>query len=313
MNIYIMKYNKERKLLLEKKYKKFPLVHELDLDSQQLNNKISNKINIKDLTDEEFGWYLAGLISSDGSISKAITISFHIDDTSLAYAIKERLSQGYIYFQKYSKASEYRITSKEGIKKVLELTNGKYYSEYKLNFMKLHDYTNKYNIILKPPVDFKENPINSNYFLSGFTDGDGTFKIRYSKSKTQTKGVQVGFLFRIKQKYNPILNAIQMSLGGRIHFCKKAEVFEYCSSSFAVIPNVIAYFNSFPLFSTKYINYLKWEQGSSLIFKREHLTSEGLKIIEGIKNSMNRKLLLQYPDSNTQSIIKNNKEDIIEE
>jgi hypothetical protein len=45
--------------------------------------------------DNDFGYYLAGLIEGDGYIGKrSIEIAFHIDDISLAYYIKERIGYG---------------------------------------------------------------------------------------------------------------------------------------------------------------------------------------------------------------------------
>lgn len=87
--------------------------------------------NFDNLSDEEFGWYLAGLIASDGSISyKGIEISFNINDISLGYSLKERLRVGYFSFHKTDKVAKFGIASREGIIKVLNLINGKFYSNY---------------------------------------------------------------------------------------------------------------------------------------------------------------------------------------
>jgi len=52
-------------------------------------------------TEEEFGFYLAGLIEGDGYIGKrSIQIAFHISDSHLAYYIKKRIGYGNI--TKYS-------------------------------------------------------------------------------------------------------------------------------------------------------------------------------------------------------------------
>jgi single-stranded DNA-specific DHH superfamily exonuclease len=52
-------------------------------------------------SEEDFGYYLAGLIEGDGYIGKrSIEIAFHINDISLAYYIKKRIGYGNV--TKYS-------------------------------------------------------------------------------------------------------------------------------------------------------------------------------------------------------------------
>jgi len=52
-------------------------------------------------SEDEFGFYLAGLIEGDGYISKrSVEIAFHISDSHLAYYIKKRIGYGNI--TKYS-------------------------------------------------------------------------------------------------------------------------------------------------------------------------------------------------------------------
>jgi hypothetical protein len=46
-------------------------------------------------SEEEFGFYLAGLIEGDGYIGKrSIEIAFHISDIALAYYIKKKIGFG---------------------------------------------------------------------------------------------------------------------------------------------------------------------------------------------------------------------------
>ncbi len=63
-------------------------------------NTISDHIPIhkKTVSEDEFGYYLAGLIEGDGYINKkviGITIAFHRLDASLAYYIKKRVGHGW--------------------------------------------------------------------------------------------------------------------------------------------------------------------------------------------------------------------------
>jgi hypothetical protein len=87
--------------------------------------KISDHIeNKKPISETELGNYLAGLIEGHGSISEEkIEIRLHELDVSLAYYIKKRIGYGKVI--KKSNAVIYELKHLEGLKKVLELINGK--------------------------------------------------------------------------------------------------------------------------------------------------------------------------------------------
>lgn len=62
----------------------------------------------------------------------------------------------------------------EGLKRVLRLVNGKFLANYKINQLLNHGYDIKFNTAILPPANFD---LNSNYWLSGFSDADGSFEI----------------------------------------------------------------------------------------------------------------------------------------
>ena len=91
-------------------------------------NLVSDHIPIhkKPVKDEEFAFYLAGLIEGDGSIkNKAIniTIAFHLNDAPLAYYIKKRIGYGVIDKLKNKNALIYRANL-EGSIVIAKLING---------------------------------------------------------------------------------------------------------------------------------------------------------------------------------------------
>jgi hypothetical protein len=69
----------------------------------------------------EFGFYLAGLIDGDGHFSNQgqLIITFHIKDIKLAYYIRSAVGFGQIYKVKNAAAVNFVISSKIGIKKVI--------------------------------------------------------------------------------------------------------------------------------------------------------------------------------------------------
>jgi hypothetical protein len=53
---------------------------------------------------------------------------------------------------------------------------------------------------------------------------------------------------------------------------------------------VIKYFNKFPLFSSKYLDFLAWEEAHNLILNKAHYKKnglDGLNRIKHLKNNMN--------------------------
>jgi len=55
---------------------------------------------------------------------------------------------------------------------------------------------------------------------------------------------------------------------------------------------IIEYFNFFPLFSSKHLDFLIWKEVFELILNKQHLIKngiEGLNKIENLKNQMNNK------------------------
>jgi len=142
---------------------------------------VHNTKHLKPISDNHFGYYLAGLIDGDGHFSsnQQLSISFHSNDISLAYFIKKRLAFGNIYKIKNKNAYNLVISKKEGLIYVLHLINGK---------LRTYKYDQVLNNILSHPK-FKDilNNINfrldltgnlNNYWLAGFSDADASFQIK---------------------------------------------------------------------------------------------------------------------------------------
>src|SRR5204863_9482335 len=95
---------------------------------EKIKNIPNNKPKqIKLINNEDFEYYLAGLIDGDGHFSSAeqLVIVFHILDVSLAYYIKKRLGYGSVKKVKNKKAVIFVISSKKGLEVVFNLITGK--------------------------------------------------------------------------------------------------------------------------------------------------------------------------------------------
>jgi hypothetical protein len=121
----------------------------------------------KSLNDEQFGYYLAGIIDGDGHFSsnQQLVIVFHLLDVSLAYFIKKRIGYGNVKKVKDKNAYLYILSSKDGIKKVLNLINGKIRTESKLNQIYNNILSHNSYMEISKIVNFK---LNSNKCLSNY-------------------------------------------------------------------------------------------------------------------------------------------------
>ena len=238
--------------------------------------------------DEELGYYLAGLIEGDGNIgNRIITIAINYKDIKNAYYLKKLIGYGKIIrYSHTDKAFRLIFSTKLARKKVFELINGKLLGPYKIQQLIDQKYDIEFNINIKPVIKFN---LLENYWLTGFSDADGSFGVFINKSNTHKLGFNVTLLFRIKQKYNDLLIPIKNLLGGGIYIFNKntdTEIYQYSSNNFKNAYNVIKYFSIYPpLHNSKYVHYLKWYKVYLIIQNKLHLTENGLKKIKLIKRN----------------------------
>jgi hypothetical protein len=114
---------------------------------------------LKPQNDDHFGHYLAGLIDGDGYFSNQLQliIVFDILSVSLAYYLKKRIGYGNVRKVKNKNAYILIIASFKGIKKVIDLINGKIRNRNKLDQINNNILTHKNFVNLKNSIDFKFN------------------------------------------------------------------------------------------------------------------------------------------------------------
>src|SRR5436190_1132191 len=136
---------------------------------------------------------------------------------------------------------------------------------------KLGDIYSKIKLIsVHVPTHLK--PANDNQFghyLAGLIDGDGHFSkqqqlvivfnsLDVSLAYYIKKQIGFGNMRKVKNKKKiDTLILIKNFLGGNIGYRKNQDTYYYGSTSFGSAKNVVDYFNSFHLLSSKYISYLK--------------------------------------------------------
>lgn len=277
-----------------------------------LNNKNKN-YNINS--------YLAGLIESDGAImvsldqskhTPTISIVFNIKDLPLAKYIITKLGYGSIQKSLSKNAIKLVIRNKKGIVHLVSLING-YFRTPKISALNIlidwinarPSYSNLISYKLqKLPLDISN--LNTNAWLSGFSDGDASFQIRVTKGK---KYNIISVTYELSQSrinieslelYRPIMELISklcLSKVTAIHLSKFDRTgtqmgLRVRNTNISGAINIKEYFDKFPLFSSKYLDFLCWSEALQLILDKVHLNKEnnsGIIKLENLKNSMNNK------------------------
>lgn len=259
----------------------------------KISDHISKKTHKKNLTDEQFGYFLAGLIEGDGWFGEnTLHIIFHESDTSLAYYIKKRIGYGNIYKIKNKKAVRYVCKHSSGLSKILNLINGKFVSHFKYDQLIKHNYPALFNINFLLPVN---NISLENYWLAGFTQADGCFHISIVKSKTNKSGYSVRLEFSLKQNDKIPLKLLfdTLKMGNLSQY--SSGIWCYKSSGYFTAYNLINYFDNFKVFDGKYIQFLKFRKVYIMVTKGLHLEAKGIKKIISIKSKGS-------PETSTQEV-----------
>ena len=244
--------------------------------------------HIKPINNDQIGHYLAGLIDGDGHFSHAqeLVIVFSSPDASLAYYLKERLSNCNVRKVKDKNAYLLIVSKKEGILVVLNLINGKLRSENTFNQV-INNILN-HNRYKDISINFTMNYSDDfyNHWLAGFSDANASFQIKIINRSLINKA-EVRLNYQIEKKNKILLLKIKDYIGGNIGYRNTQDTYYYGSTSFGSAKNIIEYFNKFNLQSRKHVSYLRWRKVYMLIQNREHLTDKGLNKIIKIKSLIN--------------------------
>jgi len=130
-------------------------------------------------SDMEFGYYLAGLIESEGSFQgNQLIISFHELDAPLAYYIKKQIGYGSVSKIQGKRAYKLVISKKAGVLKVIRLIDGKL-----RGWSKIEQVKRNWDIELTPANP--ESCLLNDSWLAGFSDAGccAFFKSRPSNDR----------------------------------------------------------------------------------------------------------------------------------
>src|SRR5947209_17566024 len=96
-----------------------------------------------------------------------------------------------------------------------------------------------------------------------------------------------------KNSYFDVLTEITMFLNCNLKIRKQIstgnQYFNITASSRKSLSIILAYFKSFSLYSSKYLDYKDWEKAANLILEKNHYTEQGIMRIDFLRNNMNIK------------------------
>lgn len=127
------------------------------------------------------------------------------------------------------------------------------------------------------------------WFVTGFTDAEGCFFIKVTKSKGKLPWrVNVTFLLVLHLKDRALLESIQAFFGGIGSITISGNTVRYEVSSVTDLLNVIIpHFEKYPLCTQKHADFLLWKQAVRLMALKQHLTLAGLLLILGLRANLN--------------------------
>lgn len=130
------------------------------------------------------------------------------------------------------------------------------------------------------------------FFITGFTDAEGSFMISVKKSSAYRRGwkVQASYVITLHKKDLELLQNIQASLGGSID-PKGEDILQLrIFSTEQITKKIIPHFEKYPLLTQKKADFELFKIAVEIINRKGHLTNQGLQEIVNIKASMNKDL-----------------------
>ena len=264
--------------------------------------------------------YLSGLFEGNGHIwiskdnakkkhNPRFCITFNIKNEPLAKKLLGIIESGFIRRKVKNNACVLTISSVSELKKIVSLINGKMRTPKISQLYNLIDWLNKNHSSDISKLPLEKGFIGNDSWLSGFVDADGSFSIQHTKLENNAKKRKISCRLRIEQRmidpitnesYNDVLTEIAHFLGCNLLTRKQKstgnEYFVLTASSKSSLSITINYFDNFPLFSSKYLDYKDWKKASMLILTDKHYTEQGIQKIDLLKNNMNRKRVCFYWD-----------------
>lgn len=254
--------------------------------------------------------YLAGLIEGDGALitptkDKNPSGSATVASIQVVFASKDRPSAlllksflgGNVYDSKGKNCVRWMIQDKKSVTRIVELINGKFRTP-KINALhKMVDFLNNRGAnIVKLPLD--TSPLNSNAWLAGFVDADGSFAIKGFSDQNSKTHLAIQFYLPQRaydisgESLKPIMSKIAdflfVKLNERI-MAEKFASFVINTSNRVSNKVLIDYLNTYPLLSSKFLDFKDWETANNIYINKLHKDPVEYEKLRELKENMNNR------------------------
>jgi hypothetical protein len=135
----------------------------------------------------------------------------------------------------------------------------------------------------------KRVPPKIGYYLAGFADGEGSFKVSFRPRQDYPIPWKISLSFNVSQKDRVILSLFKRHLGcGTLRGRPDGVWYYEVTNVRAISENVIPFFERFPFLSAKKKrDFRKFKQIVALLKEGAHLSPDGIRKILEIREDMN--------------------------
>lgn len=257
--------------------------------------------------------YLAGLFEGDGHIwiqnhkgkkahNPRFCITFGLKNQPLAKKLLCIIKSGFIRYKSKDNACVLVVSPVVGLKKIVNLINGQLKTPKIYQLYNLIDWLNKNHSADINKLSLNTDSLENSSWLSGFVDADGSFSVQYTKTEEGAKKRKITCRLRIEQRildpitndsYFYILNQISLFLNckllTRTQKSTNNTYYTLTASSKVSLHIIINYFNKYPLYSSKHLDYKDWEKVAYMILNNQHYTEQDINTAELVRSQMNTK------------------------
>lgn len=283
------------------------LYHKFGCFSPRYYSSLGSNKNLSSNTLDYISYYLAGLLEGDGHFNtpkklKSPSGTARVAILETVFALKDKPSAellkslfgGRVYDHPNKKLTRWLVQDKKSVINIINIINGKLRTP-KIN--SLYDMIDFLNVsganITKLPLD--TSPLNSNAWLSGFIDADGHFAIKGFSLNPKT---HLGIHFQLSQRNTDrsgeslekilleITEFLLVKLNSRT-FSEKYRQFVINTSNRVSNKILIDYLNTYPLLSSKYLDFKDWETANNIYINKLHKDPIQFEKIRELKVNMN--------------------------
>lgn len=172
-----------------------------------------------------------------------------------------------------------------------------------LTALKIHqlhsliDWLNKNHSTQFEKLPLNKSSLENNSWFSGFVDSDGSFSVQYTNTDSGAKKRKISCRLRIEQRvldpitsvsYFDILNQICLFLNcNLLTKTKHGDYYTVYASNEKSLRIILDYFNKYPLYSSKYLDYMDWKKVVNYKLNRTCFNEDISKLIIELKAGMN--------------------------